>query len=84
MALERTNIDVETTSGKVRSHGRATHDLEDAGAELVAATVVSDVDDRLRRASTVARARVDAGVITVDVDGPVGAGTVSVLVVTET
>ncbi len=84
MALVKTTINVPTRSGSVRSYGRATEDLEDAGAELIAATVVADAGDRLRRNGTNARARVDAGVITVDVEGPLGIGTVAVLVTTET
>ena len=84
MALVKTTIEVPTKNGSVRSYGRATHDLEDAGAELIAATVVSETTKPLHQAGAVARARVAAGVITVDVDGPVGAGTVAVLVTTET
>lgn len=83
MALTVTTLNVTTQPGSARAYGRATHDLDDPGAALIAATVVADPADRLRQSGTSARARIDTGVIAVDVDAPVGAGTVAVLVTTE-
>lgn len=80
MALSQHLVNVVTKSGSVRSHGRATWDSSEVAADLVAAYVEAPTSDHLRQSGASARARIASGVVTVEVDAPIGAGVVPVVV----
>lgn len=78
MATTTSTANIETTSGKVRSHGSAV--ITANAASIISATVIAEADS-LRQAGTTIAARVnDDADIVIDVAGPVGAGTVAVTV----
>ena len=78
MATTTSTASIETKSGKVRSHGSTV--IAANAASIVSATVIAEAES-LRQAGTTIAARVnDDADIVVNVQGPVGAGTVAVVV----
>jgi|GEM_PF-6276754 hypothetical protein len=79
MALSQEVVTVTTKSGAIRSYGTADWDSTEAAALLVSATVDTSTDI-LHQSGASARASIDTGVVTVQVEGPVGAGPVDVVI----
>lgn len=81
MALQQQVVNVPTKTGSLRATGRATVDTEEVAALLVGVVVQTDLANRLKGSGTTARAVITAGVVTVDVDGPLtAAGDVAVVI----
>ena len=82
MTTTTSTASVETKSGKVRAHGSTV--IAASAASIVAATVIAPATDQLRQAGATVAARVNGDLdIEVHVQGPVGCGTVDVVIVTE-
>jgi hypothetical protein len=80
VALSQHTLSIQTKAGRVRSYGRSTWDSTQPAATLVGVYVQSPSENPTKQEGTSARARIDAGVVTVDVEGPLAAGVVPVVV----